>query len=126
MANAFESNGRFREALESVNTALPGSGGFPQGIAAKARILANSGEVEQARKLLSQLLEAKPARYIAPTDVASVYVALRDRTQAFAWLEKALDEKSMHLYYLLVDPRFRPLHSDPDFCRILDRLGLPA
>jgi serine/threonine-protein kinase len=126
MANAFESNGHFREALESVNTALSGSGGFPQGMAAKARILANGGEVEQAKMLLRQLLETKPARCIAATDVASVYVALRDRTRAFAWLEKALDEKSMHLYFLLIDPRFRPLRSDPDFQRILDRLGLPA
>jgi TolB-like protein/Tfp pilus assembly protein PilF len=124
MAHAFEANGRFAEALGSVNTALAASSAFRQALTAKARILASAGEADQARRALRQVLEAKPARYVAPTDVAAVHAALRDRRQALAWLERAIDERSMHLYLLPTDPRFRWLHSAPEFRAIVDRIGL--
>ena len=41
-----------------------------------------------------------------------------------AWLNTALEEKSMHLYFTPMDPRFHRLHSDPDFHAVLDRAGL--
>ena len=124
MAHAFEANGRFAEALESVKTAVAASGTFPQALTAEARILASAGEADQAKQALRELLEAKPSRYVAPTDIAAVHVALRDRTEALAWLNKAVDEKSIHLHFLPIDPRFRWLHSSPDFRLILKRVGL--
>jgi adenylate cyclase len=124
MALALEANGRVAEALEEIGKAVEGSHGFPPAVAGRARILASAGKADQAREVLGQLLQAEPDRYVAPTDVASVYSALRDRKQTLAWLRKALDGKAMHLFLLPVDPRFRWLREDPEFVAILNRMGL--
>jgi hypothetical protein len=67
---------------------------------------------------LRQLLET--GKYVACT----VHSALRDRDGAIGWLEKALEEKSMHLCFLPIDPRFRWPHKDSAFTAVLKCLGL--
>lgn len=45
--------------------------------------------------------------------------------QAFAWLEKADEDRSGWLaLWLKVDPKFDVLHSDPRFHDLLRRVGL--
>ena len=122
LAVSYEANGRFAEALEAVTTAVAASQGFHQAVAGMARIQASAGKADQARETLRQLLET--GKYVAPSDIAGVYSALRDREQTIGWLEKALDEKSMHLFFLPIDPRFRWLHKDRAYQAIVKRLGL--
>jgi len=40
------------------------------------------------------------------------------------WLNKALEERTMHLFFLPIDPLMDWLHSHPGFQAILDRIGL--
>jgi adenylate cyclase len=122
LAVAYEANGYFAEALEAAITCLHASQGLPQVIAGVARIQASGGKTTEAKENLSQLLRS--GKYIAPTDLAAVYCALDDRAQALAWLARAVDEKSVHLFFLPIDPRFRRLHKDPELQAILLRVGL--
>ncbi len=46
--------------------------------------------------------------------LARVYVGLGEKDQAFAWLEKAYEERSTGFYLLKVDPMWDPLRSDAD------------
>lgn len=48
-----------------------------------------------------------------------------DRDRAFAWLERAYEERSNRLAYLRVEPLFASLRPDPRFDDLLTRIGLP-
>ena len=68
--------------------------------------------------------------FVWPDLLAYIYAALGEKDQAFTWLEKAYDERCVHL---LIDPvphvRIRalwdPLRSDPRFQDLLRRMNFP-
>ena len=59
--------------------------------------------------------------------LASAYAGLGRKDQAFAWLEKAYEQRSggNQMTFLAVDPHFDSLRSDPRFDAFLRRVGLP-
>jgi TolB-like protein/DNA-binding winged helix-turn-helix (wHTH) protein len=58
--------------------------------------------------------------------LAQAYAGLGRKDQAFAWLEKAYDQRIRgDMAFLSVDPGFDPLRSDPRFDAFLHRVGLP-
>jgi hypothetical protein len=51
---------------------------------------------------------------------------LGELDEAFAWLEKAYEERDPELTYMKVpNRRFEPLRHDPRFQDLLRRMGLP-
>lgn len=74
----------------------------------------------------SKLREALNRRYVPACCMAAFYIHLDRREEAFAWLEKACDERSSWLLHLAVDPIFDRLRSDSRFDALLDRVGLPV
>jgi adenylate cyclase len=53
-----------------------------------------------------------------------LYVALRDKRQAFEWLDRAFEERSSWLAWIKVEPRFDPIRDDSRFATLLQRMGL--
>jgi hypothetical protein len=86
---------------------------------------ARCGRPDEARKLLSQALEAKGPGYLEPTTVAHVFVALGNHERALTWLGPAVEERAPHVVEMAVEPALDPLRSDPRFVRLLERVGLP-
>ncbi len=64
-------------------------------------------------------------RYIPALAFAVVHVGLDEKDQAFAWLDKAYDERANRLAYLAFEPTWARLRSDPRFDDLLRRIGLP-
>jgi hypothetical protein len=62
--------------------------------------------------------------YASPFDIALIYTALGDKETAFAWLDKAVAERSTWLVYSKWEPRLDPLRFDPRFANVLRRIGL--
>ncbi len=83
-----------------------------------------AGERDKAQQALDELREMSKRRYISPYLFAVVYVGLGDKEQAFAWLEKAYQDRSFWLIWLKVEPRFDSLRDDPRFQDLLRRIGL--
>jgi hypothetical protein len=54
-----------------------------------------------------------------------VYAGLGEKDQAFAWLEKAFQDRSSLLVDLRVEFPFASLHDDPRFKDLLRRMNLP-
>jgi hypothetical protein len=65
-------------------------------------------------------------RYVSPYSIALIYTGLGEKEQAFAWLEKAYEDRSSLMIYLKVEPMLDSLRSDPRFTDLLHRIGLPT
>jgi hypothetical protein len=57
--------------------------------------------------------------------IAAIYGALDEKDQAFAWLQRAYDERDPQITYLLLDPFVDPLRSDPRFNALVRKVGFP-
>ena len=55
---------------------------------------------------------------------AVIYLGLGDRERALNAVEQAYAERDKFLPLIKIDPRFRPLWSEPRFGAVLHRLGL--
>ena len=86
---------------------------------------ARSGRKEEARKLLAALREQSKSHYVASYWIAMIYVGLGEKDEAFAWLDKAYQERSWWLVWIKMDPKVDSLRSDPRFATLMNRVGLP-
>lgn len=87
---------------------------------------AKAGRREEAMKILSDLEEASKHDNLPAQEVAVIHVGLGDVENAFAWLEKAHQDRYAPLTYINVEPLFDGLRSDPRFTELVRRLQLPA
>lgn len=87
---------------------------------------ARCGRADEARLLVSRLLEHRGQRYVEPNRIAHVFVALGEREQAMIWLVRAVAEHAPFVSELAVEPALDPIRSDPRFIHLLTQTGLPA
>jgi len=57
--------------------------------------------------------------------MAFTYASLGNKDRAFAWLDKAVEQRSWIIIYVKYDDVWDPLRSDPRFKDLLRRVGLP-
>ena len=55
-----------------------------------------------------------------------IYLGLNDADQAFAYLERAYEERSGFMAFIKVEPMLDPLRSDSRFSDLERRIGLTA
>jgi tetratricopeptide (TPR) repeat protein len=82
--------------------------------------LARAGQTAEARTILDDLLAGRKNSQGA-FGIAVIYTGLRDYDHAFAWLHKAVEERSLRVY--IMDPIFSDLHRDPRFSEVASSLG---
>jgi hypothetical protein len=58
--------------------------------------------------------------------MAFTYASLGNKDRAFAWLDKAVEQRSWIIIYLKRDSVWGPLRTDPRFVALLKHVGLPA
>src|SRR2546427_953358 len=75
--------------------------------------------------LLAELKELSKRRYVAPYWIAMIHVGLGEKDEAFAWLEKAYQERSWFLVWIKMDPQVDSLRSDSRFTDLMRRIGFP-
>ena len=82
---------------------------------------------DKARSLeiIEQLKQRSKTEFLDAFLVAQIYMHLDDRDNAFAWLDKAVTERSTEMVWIKVEPKCDRLHSDPRFAKILQRMNLP-
>lgn len=118
-------SGKQKEAIREFQHALELSGAEDTDIQLDLGFAcAVSGQREEAKRILLKL-EQMHQQGIAPSaSVAILYGALGETNEAFAWLEKAYEERDPQLTYLKAGRRFEPLRKDPRFGPFLGRVGL--
>ncbi len=97
----------------------------PQLVGTLGYAYAKSGRKDEARKMLVELKELSKQRHVAPYWIAMIYVGLDEKDEAFAWLEKAYQERSWWLVWIKMDPMVDSLRSDARFTDLMRRIGFP-
>ena len=70
------------------------------------------------------MLELSTERFVPPYLVALVYNGLGERDEALDWLERGYEQRDPKMVFLLVEPKWSNLHSEPRFQDLLRRVGL--
>jgi TolB-like protein/Flp pilus assembly protein TadD len=86
--------------------------------------LARLGQIEEARKILNQLLALEKTRYVPPTSLAAVYAALGDVGPALDALDRAFLDRDTRLTFLKDDRRLASLNKEPRFVALLHKMKL--
>lgn len=76
-------------------------------------------------KQLDALMQNAEQAYVCPMFFVFTYAHLNRKDEAFEWLEKAYQERSIWLVYMKTDPQFDNLRSDPRFTEMMKKIGLP-
>jgi tetratricopeptide (TPR) repeat protein len=125
LAFAYAQKAMYDEAIAEARKAMELSGeGIPLFVALLGTIYSYSGKRDEAEKVLDQLHELSKQRYVSPFYIASIYVGIGQKDQAFEWFEKGYDEHDHAMETLKVDPMLDNVRSDPRFKALLKKMGL--
>ena len=124
LGRAYEQKGMYQEAVSAYQKQVFILSGDGKRAADLGHVYTASGFTGVLHQQLNELKQLSTQRYVAPLDIASIYARLGEHEQAFAWLEKAYQERFSLLPWLKLDPRFDSLHSDSRFVALLKRIGL--
>ena len=124
LSHVYEQKGLFEQAISELKTGLRLSSDNTFALAKLGHGYAMAGRRDEAHAVLNQLNALSSQRYVSPYDVAMVHVGLRQNDEAFAWLQRAFEQRSLWLGYLNVEPQLDPLRSDPRFQELLRHVGL--
>jgi eukaryotic-like serine/threonine-protein kinase len=122
LAGALSLLGRHDEALAEAERVVALTGPSPGSLLHVAQVDARAGRREKARAALEQIL-GTPGGYVPAGAVVNTFLALDDRAAAVEWLERAFEERSNRIAYLLVDEGREALSGDPRFEALLERAG---
>jgi eukaryotic-like serine/threonine-protein kinase len=126
LGRAYEQKGRLPEAIAEFQRALELEKDNPETWSSLGHAYALSGNRVDAQEILDHLKELSAHSWVAPYNVAVIYAGLGEKDQAFAWLDRAYNDRSYYLAeYLTTDARMDSLRSDPRFAELRRRVGLP-
>ncbi len=120
----YEGTGKKLEAVAEYQKALELSAGDQDAEAALAHGYVGIGRRADAERILQDLNQKSKSSYVSPYVMATVHAALGEKEKAFAYLEKALQEKALDITWSLkADPRIDNLRADPRFQSLWQRSG---
>jgi tetratricopeptide (TPR) repeat protein len=119
----YAEKGMFKEAI-AAHQKLSAATGWKWPL---VRTYALAGRKDEARKMLTELLEGepKPTGFLDGWDLGEVYAALGEKDEAFRWMEAAVEERNTFIPWMRENPNYAPLRSDPRFQDLVRRMKLP-
>jgi TolB-like protein/DNA-binding SARP family transcriptional activator/tetratricopeptide (TPR) repeat protein len=120
-AECYEQKQMWPEAIAEIQRITVNGG--PRGEALLGYMLGRGGHTEEARRILAAMLDRSRRTNGGAFDVALVYAGLGDNDHAFAWLDKAVDDRSLGFEWM--HTIMGELRRDPRFERVRRRAGLP-
>jgi serine/threonine-protein kinase len=96
-----------------------------QSLGELGRGYALAGKPQEAQKIADRLIGEWKRTHVGAYSIAIIKVGLGDKDQAFAWLNKAYEDRAFFLVDLKVEPEVDPLRADPRFQDLLRRMNFP-
>jgi eukaryotic-like serine/threonine-protein kinase len=126
LGRAYEQKRRVPDAIAELQHALELDKDNTEIWSGLGHAYALAGNRPEAQKVIDHLKALSARSYVAPYSYAIIYAGLGEKDQAFAWLERAYQERSYFMaVYLTTDARLDSLHADPRFAELRKRVGLP-
>jgi TolB-like protein/tetratricopeptide (TPR) repeat protein len=126
LGRAYAQKKMFARAIRILEEAVDSHPGNLVLVMGLGHTYAVSGRKAKALKVLEDLREQRKKRYIPAIYIAAIYAGLRDKKQAFAWIEECFQERSDGMTYLYVERLFDSLRSDPRFGDYIRRAGITS
>jgi serine/threonine protein kinase/TolB-like protein/Flp pilus assembly protein TadD len=124
LGNVYAAKGMSGEAITAYRDAINLGFDTPSTQIFLGAAYAQSGENDKAKAILKQLQTSHDN--VSPAQLAMLFVALGEREEAFALLNKAYEAHDLQLQYLRVSPGYDSLRSDSRFQDLLRRIGLAS
>jgi DNA-binding winged helix-turn-helix (wHTH) protein/Tfp pilus assembly protein PilF len=100
--------------------------GWPVSIAARGHAQALCGRTAAAHETIAELRQLATRTFVTAYGIALVYAGLGETDAAFAWLDRAFEERSHWLVWLRLDPRWGNMRTHARFLKLVSRLNYPS
>jgi len=117
--------GKYDEAMSSIRKAQGLTGGYGQVYNETILILVSSGQIKKARTLFDEMLDSESEQSILPGTYAKIYTNLGQFDEAFKWLEKCYEERTMTMFMIKTIPDFDTIRDDPRYDDLVKRMNFP-
>lgn len=124
LGDAYVAKSKYEDAIvawEQAAKLLPGS----RMVVFLAYAYGMSGQLDEARTILTELMEQPKTGEVLAMDMAIANLGLGEKELAIEWLEKAIEEKMPIEFFVEHDFHFDPLRDDPRFQDLLRRMNVP-
>lgn len=126
LGRVYQAQQRYGDAAAEYAAGGTGISQWPPMLSGLGHMYGLTGRRADALKVLQQLDAMSKDRYVTPYASALVYLGLGEKDKTIAVLRQCVEERSNWLVWLLKDPRWDPMRSDPRFMDIVHRVGFPA
>jgi TolB-like protein/tetratricopeptide (TPR) repeat protein len=116
--------GRHDEAVAAFEKALSFTPDNLESLAFLGLALAAKGKRQHALDQITRLRAAE-GRTEPAVLIATIYAGLRQETEMFEWLDRAIALQSTPIYIVVLCDEFRPFWGDPRYHKFLTSIGLP-
>jgi tetratricopeptide (TPR) repeat protein len=123
LRRAYDQKGMYKEAIAARQMRRKLAGLDAEETATLREAAAATSAAVYWQKRLEQQVEDSKRELSAAVDLAEIYAQLGEKDEAFKWLERAYEERSVMMMYLKVLPNLDPLRSDPRYADLLGRVG---
>jgi TolB-like protein/Tfp pilus assembly protein PilF len=124
LGRVYQAKGQLDSAVAKFEAAGPLRLWVPT-IAGLGNVYGLEGRRVEALGELRRLDSLSRTQYVTSYAVALIHTALGQPDSAFAWLDRAVEERTHWLVWLNRDLRWEPLRGDPRFASLVRRVGLP-
>jgi len=124
LANAYDRKGMYKEAIAEWQKGFTADAD-PRTADLIGKAYSVSGYKGAMQAWLDDLISHSTRGYVAPLDIATLYVRLGERDHALEWLEKGYQARDANMVDIATEPTYDSLHSDRRFTDLLHRVGLP-
>jgi tetratricopeptide (TPR) repeat protein len=124
LAQAYAFQQQYPEAIEAAKKYVDLAGGGDQERLELVYVKALAGQCDEARHAVDEIQSR--SENFSSYDMAAVYGAIQDRFTGLQWLQKAVEERSIDVEWINVDPKIDALRGAPRFAALSSMVIEPA